>query len=95
MTAPANKDGLPTSVRVKSLADRDAAQRVTIWRAPEGPSREIFFPQRHEPDRLCEPDIMHMSSTGALTLERPTIASLGLPAAAANPRGRAATIGPI
>jgi len=40
-------------------------------------------------------DFTPMSSPGAPALKRPTIASLGLPAAAANPRGRTTTIGPI
>ena len=37
---------------------------VKRWRATEGPSREIFFPQVHHPGELCESDFTHMDSLG-------------------------------
>jgi len=35
---------------------------VKRWRATEGPSREIFFPQVHKPGELCESDFTHLDS---------------------------------
>jgi len=37
---------------------------VKRWRATEGPSREIFFPQVHHPGELCESDFTHMDNMG-------------------------------
>jgi hypothetical protein len=37
---------------------------VKRWRATEGPSREIFFPQVHHPGELCESDFTHLDSLG-------------------------------
>jgi hypothetical protein len=50
---------------------RTLQRRVKIWRALEGPSKEIFFAQRHEPGRLCESDFTHMSSLGVTILGEP------------------------
>src|ERR1700753_1594625 len=40
---------------------RTLQRRVKIWRATEGPPREVFFAQRHEPGRLCASDFTHMT----------------------------------
>ena len=37
---------------------------VKRWRATEGPSREIYFPQVHKPGELCESDFTHLDSLG-------------------------------
>lgn len=43
---------------------RTLQRRVKAWRAQEGPAREVMFPQRHEPGRLCQSDFTHMGSLG-------------------------------
>ena len=43
---------------------RALQRRVRIWRASEGPPKEVFFAQMHEPGRLCQSDFTHMSSLG-------------------------------
>ena len=43
---------------------RTFQRRVKRWRALEGPSREVFFAQRHHPGELCQSDFSHMSSLG-------------------------------
>ena len=34
------------------------------WRALEGPPKEVFFAQDHEPGRLCASDFTHMTELG-------------------------------
>ena len=43
---------------------RTLQRRVKIWRALEGPPKEVFFPQIHKPGVLCQSDFTHMSSLG-------------------------------
>ena len=43
---------------------RTLQRRVKIWRATEGPSREVFFPQEHHPGVLCASDFCHMTGLG-------------------------------
>jgi len=43
---------------------RTLQRRIKVWRATEGPSREVMFPQVHEPGKLGESDFTHMSSLG-------------------------------
>jgi len=43
---------------------RTLQRRVKVWRATEGPSREVMFPQVHAPGKLCESDFTHMSRLG-------------------------------
>jgi hypothetical protein len=43
---------------------RALQRRVKIWRLTEGPPREVFFAQRHEPGRLCASDFTHMTELG-------------------------------
>ncbi len=50
---------------------RTLQRRVKTWRALEGPPREVFFPQVHEPGRLCESDFTHMTSLGVTMAGRP------------------------
>lgn len=47
-----------------SFADgqlRTFQRRVKAWRATEGPSREVCFPQEHKPGRLSQSDFTHMA----------------------------------
>ncbi len=36
-------------------------RRIKGWWAVKGPSKEVFFEQRHEPGQLCASDFTHMS----------------------------------
>ena len=40
---------------------RTFQRRVKVWRATEGPSREVRFPQEHTPGRLSQSDFTHMA----------------------------------
>jgi hypothetical protein len=37
---------------------RTLQRRIKMWRFTEGPTREVFFAQRHEPGRLCASDFL-------------------------------------
>lgn len=50
---------------------RTLQRRVKAWRALEGPPKEVFFPQRHEPGELCQSDFTHMNSLGVTIQGRP------------------------
>lgn len=41
---------------------RTLQRKVKVWRATEGPPKEVFFPQEHTPGKLCESDFTHMTS---------------------------------
>ncbi len=43
---------------------RTLQRRIKSWRAMEGPAREVFFSQQHEPGRLCASDFTHMTELG-------------------------------
>lgn len=43
---------------------RTLQRRIKIWRATEGPPKEVFFPQEHKPGRLCQSDFTHMKKLG-------------------------------
>ena len=43
---------------------RTFQRRVKKWRALEGPSREVFFAQRHHPGRLSASGFTHMDKLG-------------------------------
>src|SRR5262249_21364255 len=43
---------------------RTLQRRVKVWRATEGPAKEVFFAQRHHPGRLSASDFTHMSELG-------------------------------
>lgn len=43
---------------------RTLQRRIKIWRALEGPSREIFFPQIHYPGILCQSDFTDLKKLG-------------------------------
>ena len=47
---------------------RTLQRRIKIWRALEGPPKEVFFPQEHHPGELCQSDFTHMDSLG-VTIE--------------------------
>jgi len=43
---------------------RTLQRRIKVWRALEGPAKEVIFPQEHVPGKLCESDFTHMTSLG-------------------------------
>jgi hypothetical protein len=48
---------------------RTLQRRVKIWRALEGPAKEVFFPQVHRPGELCQSDFTHMNALD-VTIQR-------------------------
>jgi transposase len=48
---------------------RTLQRRLKVWRASEGPAKEVFFPQVHLPGDLSESDFTHMDSLG-VTIQR-------------------------
>src|SRR4051794_20683824 len=46
-------------------------RRIKQWRALEGPPREVFFAQTHEPGRLAESDFTHMAELGVTIAGEP------------------------
>jgi Mu transposase, C-terminal domain len=43
---------------------RTLQRRIRYWRATEGPAKEVYFIQTHEPGKLSESDFTHMSELG-------------------------------
>lgn len=43
---------------------RTLQRRIKLWRALEGPPKEIFFAQIHKPGELCQSDYTHMNKLG-------------------------------
>ena len=43
---------------------RTLQRRINLWRALEGPPKEVFFAQTHHPGRLGESDFTHMTALG-------------------------------
>lgn len=43
---------------------RTLQRKIKYWRATEGPSKEVMFPQKHIPGELCQSDYTHMDSLG-------------------------------
>jgi transposase InsO family protein len=50
---------------------RTFQRRVKVWRALEGQSREVFFPQVYEPGELSESDFTWMNKLGILIAGQP------------------------
>ena len=50
---------------------RTLQRRVKVWRALEGPSKEVYFPQEHRPGELCQSDFTHMNDLGITINHRP------------------------
>ena len=48
---------------------RTLQRKIKKWRALEGPEKEIYFTQIHEPGKLCQSDFTDMSSLG-ITIEK-------------------------
>ncbi len=54
---------------------RTLQRRVKVWRATEGPPKEVFFPQKHHPGKLCQSDFTHLTKLG-ITIGRQTFPHL-------------------
>lgn len=50
---------------------RTLQRRIKIWRASEGPAKEVFFTQVHIPGQLGQSDFTHMSKLGISIGGRP------------------------
>lgn len=50
---------------------RTFQRRVKAWRALEGPSKEVFFPQEHKPGELCQSDFTHINNLGITINHKP------------------------
>jgi hypothetical protein len=50
---------------------RTLQRRIKVWRAQEGPPKEVFFPQIHKPADLCQSDFTCMNSLGITISGRP------------------------
>ncbi len=50
---------------------RTLQRRVKIWRALEGPAKEVFFSQVHKPGELCQSDFTDMNALGVTILGQP------------------------
>ena len=50
---------------------RTLQRRVKVWRALEGPGKEVFFPQKHSPAVLCQSDFTHMDPLGVTIAGQP------------------------
>src|SRR3954451_3228136 len=50
---------------------RTLQRRIKRWRALEGPPKEVFFGQIHEPGRLAESDFTHMGDLGVTIAGEP------------------------
>src|SRR5262245_37075304 len=46
-------------------------RKVKVWRATEGPPKEVFFPQHHEPGELAASDFCHLTGLGISIAGRP------------------------
>lgn len=50
---------------------RTLQRRIKIWRASEGPPKEVFFTQIHKPGQLGQSDFTHMNKLGITIAGRP------------------------
>jgi len=50
---------------------RTLQRKLKVWRALEGPAKEVFFPQEHTPGELGASDFCHLSELGITLQGRP------------------------
>lgn len=50
---------------------RTLQRRVKVWRGLNGPGKEVFFSQKHDPGVLCQSDFTHMDSLGVTIARQP------------------------
>jgi len=50
---------------------RTLQRHIKIWRASEGPAKEVFFPQLHHPGQLSQSDFTHMNKLEVSICGRP------------------------
>ena len=61
-----------------ATAAADVERRVRQWKAQQGPAKEVFFSQVHEPGRLGSSDFTHMDELG-VTHRRATVSAPAVP----------------
>ncbi|MBO67975.1 MAG: IS21 family transposase [Acidiferrobacteraceae bacterium] len=52
---------------------RTLQRRIKVWRATEGPPKEVFFPQVHPPGQLAQSDFTHMGSLSITLAGQPFV----------------------
>ena len=50
---------------------RTLQRQVKVWRALEGPPKEVFFPQEHQPGDIAASDFCHLSGLGVTLQGQP------------------------
>ncbi len=50
---------------------RTLQRRIKVWRALEGPAREVYFPQEHHPGELAQSDFTDMKALGVTIQGQP------------------------
>ena len=50
---------------------RSFQRKVKIWRATQGPDKEVYFPQEYEPGKQAQSDFSHMNSLGVTINRQP------------------------
>jgi len=50
---------------------RTLQRRIKVWRALEGPPKEVFFPQKHHPGEMCQSDFTNLNDLGITIGRRP------------------------
>lgn len=50
---------------------RTLQRRIKVWRAQEGPPKEVFFPQIHKPGELCQSDFTSANTLGVTISGQP------------------------
>ena len=50
---------------------RTLQRQIKVWRGLEGPAREVFFPQKHQPGELGASDFCHLSELGVTLAGQP------------------------
>ena len=57
--------------RFKEGQLRTLQRRIKVWRAREGPVKEVMFPQKHEPGKQCQSDYTDMGKLGVTIQGQP------------------------
>jgi transcriptional regulator with XRE-family HTH domain len=52
--------------RYQAVQLRTLQRQIAVWRAQQGPEKEVFFPQVHEPGRMAQSDFTHMGDLGIM-----------------------------
>ncbi|MES0447316.1 MAG: IS21 family transposase [Desulfobacterales bacterium] len=50
---------------------RSFQRKLKVWRATQGPNKEVYFPQEYKPGYQCQSDFSHMKSLGVTINRQP------------------------